>query len=104
MICDPENVPALISNARNDDVVQKEGLAASKERDDRYRPSDEQLCKARDAKASIRWTFRDGTTVKGKVVAFGRWDIDIELKDGGIGTVFFHALHRETGRQLKRFS
>jgi hypothetical protein len=103
MICGPDAVEALGGNARVDDQVKEMGLSASKDRNERYRPTDQQLCRARDAAASIRWTFRDGTTVRAKVIAFGRWDIDLELKGGEGGTIFFHALHQATEAQLAKF-
>lgn len=102
MLCEPADVEALRGARRFEKKVLKEGLGASKERKDRYRPTDEQLCKVRDSGNAVKWVFRDGTSVVGSVAAFGRWDMGLELDNGALATLFFHALHGATDRNLEQ--
>ncbi len=99
MVCSPEDLEVLRKARKHEKQVLKQELGASKDRNERYRPADQQLCNARDQGANIRWIFRDGTAVVGQVQAFGRWDIDV-IVDSREATLFFHALHRATDRHL----
>ena len=106
MICHPDDLPTVRGQRRFDKRVLNEGLGASRERKDRYRPSDEHLSSARSTGKDIRWVFRDGTGIDGRILAFGRWDVDVVISgpDGGFApaTVFFHALHPATEKQIQR--
>ena len=106
MICHPDDLATLQTQRRFDKRVLNEGLGASRERKDRYRPTDEELSGARSKGKDIRWVFRDGTGLDGRVLAFGRWDVDIvvggENGEFAPATVFFHALHPATAKQIQR--
>lgn len=102
-ICDFEHVEALRKAGKADKKLTEQGLGASRDRNERYRPTDQQLCNARDADSLVAWYFRDGTTIKARVQAFGRWDLDVTVDDAE-GTLFFHALHRNTDKKLSKFS
>ena len=101
MLCHPADLEAVVAARRFDKKVLKMGLGASRERKDRYRPTDEQLCAVRDAGKAAKWVFRDGTAVHGKIVAFGRWDADLVLEGDANASLFFHALHEATDRGLR---
>lgn len=100
MLCLPDDMEVVASARRFDKRVVKEGLGASRDRSDRYRPTDEQLAAARDQQCLVKWIFRDGTAIEAKVVAFGRWDADLSIDAGASVTLFFHALHKATDRGL----
>ncbi len=97
----PEAAEAMAAARRFEKKVVQEGLGASRERKDRYRPPEELLAKAVTRGGMIRWVFRDGTALEGPVKAFGRWDMDVAVGEHMV-TVFFHALHAATDRYLKR--
>ena len=100
LLCHPDDLTGVKSMCDVRGDVESEGLSASKKREDRYRPKDEQLEKAKSEGRIIRWVFRDGSTVQGSVFAFGRWDLDI-IANGSTATLFFHALHSNTDAQLE---
>ncbi len=103
MVCAPEDLDALRQARVHEKKVLQQKLGASKDRNERYRPSDQQLCGARDNAAVIRWIFRDGTAVMGRVQAFGRWDLDLLVEGDKEATLFFHALHRATDKALQAY-
>jgi len=96
MLCNPDDLSDLRAASGHDEQLHAKGLGASKDRHDRYRPSDKLLCTARDSESDVKWMFRDGTAVSGRVHAFGRWDMDLVLDSGTYATLFFHALHSNT--------
>ncbi len=98
----PEAVPAIQERIQRIKAIAQLGLGASSNKEDRYHPTESELVRLRETRRNVLWVFRDGTTVLGKVVAFGRWDADVELTGGTAVTVFFHALHAETGARLGR--
>ena len=100
MVCHPTDLDAVRESCAIEKSVRKMGLTSSKDRKDRYRPTDEQLTQARESGRLVRWTFRDGWSVRGRIYAFGRWDIDIMVEQGAAATLFFHALHANTDRDL----
>jgi hypothetical protein len=100
--CQPADLELVRAQRKFEKKVTKEGLGASRDRKDRYRPTDEELAKLKSDSKKVRWIFRDGTAVEGKVFAFGRWDLDIELETGSQVTIFFHAFHKVTGQRLGR--
>jgi len=104
MVCNPHDLEGMRAARKFEKSVLNEGLGSSRERRDRYRPTDAELCAARDNDAIIKWVFRDGTAIRARVHAFGRWDIDVLTDDGTPGTVFFHALHAATGKAMRRFA
>ena len=97
MVCAPEDLEAARKACTKDDKVAGEGLGASRDRKERFRPTDEQLLEARQKGRALKWYFRDGTMVAGKIFAFGRWDLDLAIGTGG-ATLFFHALHPGTAK------
>ena len=104
MMCHPDDLEVVRTGRRFDKRVLTEGLGASRDRKDRYRPTDELLSRAREKGKTVRWVFRDGTSIEGRILAFGRWDVDIVVGTDGSApaTVFFHALHPATARQIER--
>lgn len=101
VVSGPEAAAAVAEGRRFEKKVVQEGLGASRERKDRYRPAEEALAKAVAKGGGVRWVFRDGTALEGPVRAFGRWDMDVAVGEHMV-TVFFHALHSGTDRYLKR--
>lgn len=102
MVCNPDDLEPIRDARRFDKKVLQQGLAASKERKDRFRPTDEQLSKLREQAGEVRWIFRDGTAIGGRVHAFGRWDMDMFVPGDAPATLFFHALHPSTDRQIEK--
>ena len=104
MMCLPSDMDAVRGQRSFDKRVLSEGLGASRDRKDRYRPTDEELSQVRGTNRAVRWVFRDGTGVDGVVVAFGRWDVDIAIPgdDSAPCSLFFHALHPNTQKSLRR--
>ena len=101
MLCEAAHLPVITASLKRDKRVLQEGLAASRERKDRYRPDDELLARLVGEDRQRRWVLRDGTVVNGRLVAFGRWDVDLAVDDEASVTVFFHALHEDTAKHLK---
>ena len=42
----------------------------------------------------VNCVLRDGSTYRGIVRSFGRWDMSIEVEEAGEVTILFHALHK----------
>ncbi|HIA05004.1 MAG TPA: hypothetical protein EYN06_08545 [Myxococcales bacterium] len=99
LLCHPDDLKGIQALSDVSTGIVDLGLKASKSRDDRYRPSDQQLEQAKLHGKAIKWVFRDGTMITGAVFAFGRWDLDL-ISRGSSATLFFHALHPETKKQL----
>jgi sRNA-binding regulator protein Hfq len=59
---------------------------------DRHSCSDKRLFGYLDSGDEVLVTLIDGTTAKGKVTWFGRYEFGLEVKDGVAITVFRHAL------------
>lgn len=106
MLCHPDDLETIRSQRRFDKRVLTEGLGASRDRKDRYRPTDQSLSNARSSGESVRWVFRDGSGIDGRILAFGRWDIDIVVMADAPApaTLFFHALHPATAKQIQRLT
>ena len=101
LLTTPENAPAVAAARRFEKKVLQEGLGPSREKRDRYRPSEDLLAKVTAAGTVLRWVFRDGTAIEGRAKSFGRWDVDLDVGDASL-TLFLHALHSATDRNLKR--
>jgi hypothetical protein len=100
-VCAAEMAATIAAARRFEKKIVQEGLGASRDRKDRYRPTEELLARALASTTPIRCVFRDGTALEGRVKAFGRWDLDLVVGTAEV-TVFFHALHSATDRFLKR--
>lgn len=78
--------------------VAGKALGGTKEATARTRIPDEVLLDAAASEEALRLVCRDGTTVKGQVVCFGRWDVELKVpflvgKGETRIIVFNHALH-----------
>ena len=84
----------------HDETISSEGLAATAERSERVRPTDQELLALMEADVDLTLYLRDGETLCGRVVSFGRWDVTLALADGQeepeTATVLFHALHKKS--------
>ena len=58
------------------------------------RPTDARLLQLIDELEVIECVLRDGSSYRGIVRSFGRWDMSIEIEDVGVITILFHALHK----------
>ncbi len=100
----PENALASIESSSGlDDTIKSQGLAATAERSERVRPTDKGLLALMESDSDITLVLRDGETLDGRVVSFGRWDVTLALADGedepAKVTVLFHALHKKSLEQ-----
>lgn len=100
----PESALSSIEAAAGlDDTIKGQGLAATAERSERVRPTDQELLALMEADVDITLVMRDGETLNGRVVSFGRWDVTLALADGqdepAPVTVLFHALHKKSLEQ-----
>ena len=99
MVCAPDDLEVVRKACSTDTKTIEEGLGASRDRKERYRPTDEKLLEVRTRGRNVKWTFRDGTMITGKIHAFGRWDLDLALGADG-ATLFFHSLHPNSAKSF----
>lgn len=84
-----------------DEEIKSQGLLATAERAERVRPTDQELLALMEADMEVTFVMRDGESLVGKVVSFGRWDVTVALSGGdaddpALVTVLFHALHKKS--------
>jgi hypothetical protein len=91
------NLTAIRAAARFIPTIQSEGLAATANRGERIRPPDDLLLRLLEESRDHDFVTRDGEIIRGRVASFGRWDVDVNLPDGGpTVTLMFHALHEQS--------
>jgi hypothetical protein len=82
-----------------DEAIKAAGLAATIDRTERVRPSDDRLLSVVEADKPIALTLRDGDVIRGEIVSFGRWDVALQVGEGEhrpVVQVLFHALHQSS--------
>jgi hypothetical protein len=96
LVAQPEQVAGIESGSGVDPGVSAEHLAGTADRTARVRPEDEALIELVESAGLIHVVLRDGQLLVGRLRSFGRWDFDLELQNGAVVTVLFHAVHPAT--------
>ena len=92
-VCLVEQLPAVTAaEGRSEEVVGLE-LGGTADREERVRPSDERMMEILEAGEAVECVLRDGDVYRGRLRSFGRWDLDLEVAEGVVVTLLFHALH-----------
>tara|TARA_Y100000994_G_scaffold194464_1_gene163940 strand:- start:151 stop:642 length:492 start_codon:yes stop_codon:yes gene_type:complete len=94
LVCPAETVDALREAEMFQEPVREVGLAGTADRSERVRPTDARLLQLIDEQAPVNCLLRDGSSYRGLVRSFGRWDMTMEIEGAGEVTVLFHALHK----------
>jgi len=92
-LCSPAHLAAVQEVVTVDSEVHKESLGASAKRNQRVRPSDDELVGLLEGRQPFAVVLRDGSRWAGSVASFGRWDVTLRLYGGAELIVLFHALH-----------
>ena len=94
LVCPAESMDELRSRETYDSAIQEAGLAGTADRSERVRPTDARLLQLIDDQTEIDCVLRDGSSCRGRVHSFGRWDMVIVVEKVGEVTILFHALHK----------
>ncbi len=93
LLCDASDADAVRAAIEVDKDIRVQGLAGTPDREQRVRAPDEALIELVESGQTVRCVLRDGSILSGPIRSFGRWDLRIEVADGILVDVLFHALH-----------
>lgn len=94
LVCLSEVVEPLRAAEMFQEPVRESGLAGTADRSERVRPTDARLLQLIDENEPVTCLLRDGSSYRGIVCSFGRWDMTINVEGAGAATILFHALHK----------
>jgi sRNA-binding regulator protein Hfq len=94
IVCPSEVVTSLREVEMFQGPVREVGLAGTADRSERVRPTDARLLQLIEEQLPVTCLLRDGSSYRGVLRSFGRWDMSMEIEGAGEVTVLFHALHK----------
>jgi len=94
LVCMAPVVEQLRALEVYDDAIREAGLGGTADRSERVRPTDARMLQLIESKEPVTCMLRDGSSLRGSLRSFGRWDMAIEVEGIGEVTILFHSLHK----------
>jgi hypothetical protein len=94
LVCLAADVERLREVEVYHDAIREAGLGGTADRSERIRPTDGRMLQLIDTKEVVECVLRDGSSFRGSLCSFGRWDMAIEVEGVGGVTILFHSLHK----------
>ena len=94
LVCQAADVDKLRAVETSVAAIREAGLAGTADRTERVRPTDARMIQLIEAEESVDCVLRDGSSYRGILRSFGRWDMAIEVAEVGMVTILFHSLHK----------
>ena len=91
---DPEVLDRVVSFLKVDEGIAREHLSSTVDLEERFRPTHEDALIWVSVGAPLRFSFRDGEVIEGRVKACGVYEIEVQVNEELSVYIMTHALHK----------